>query len=83
MRAFDWQRCWAPWKLAAVPASVRAHRVGCGASDAHFLGLRVTMLCNDAYGVVVGCKHPGAFGRSCREVFAEAWDFIGPHFDSV
>jgi len=42
------------------------------------------MLYNDAYGVVVGSsKHPGALGRSCREVLAEAWDFIGPRFDSV
>ena len=42
-----------------------------------------TMLYNDAYGVVVGTKHPGALGRSCREVLAEAWDFIGPLFDTV
>jgi K+-sensing histidine kinase KdpD len=42
-----------------------------------------TMLYNDAYGVVVGNKHPGALGRSCREVLAEAWDFIGPRFDTV
>ena len=42
-----------------------------------------TMLYNDAYGVVVGSKHPGALGRSCREVLAEAWDFIGPRFDAV
>ena len=41
------------------------------------------MLYNDAYGVVVGTKHPGALGRSCREVLAEAWDFIGPLFDTV
>ena len=41
------------------------------------------MLYNDAYGVVVGTKHPGALGRSCREVLAEAWDFIGPRFDTV
>ena len=42
-----------------------------------------TKLYNDAYGVVVGTKHPGALGRSCREVLAEAWDFIGPRFDTV
>ncbi|MBV8818750.1 MAG: GAF domain-containing protein, partial [Acidobacteriaceae bacterium] len=33
--------------------------------------------------VVVGTKHPGALGRSCREVLAEAWGFIGPRFDTV
>jgi signal transduction histidine kinase len=42
-----------------------------------------TMLYNDAYGVVVGSKHPGALGASCRDVLAEAWDFIGPRFDAV
>ena len=41
-----------------------------------------TMLYNDAYGVVVGTKHPGALGRSRRVVPAEAWDFIGPRFDA-
>jgi DNA-binding NtrC family response regulator/signal transduction histidine kinase len=46
-------------------------------------GAEYTMLYNDAYGVVVGNKHPGALGRSCREVLAEAWDFIGPRFDAV
>ena len=43
-------------------------------------GPEYTMLYNDAYGVVVGNKHPGALGRSCREVLAEALDFIGPRF---
>jgi hypothetical protein len=46
-------------------------------------GADYTMLYNDAYGVVVGSKHPDALGRSCREVLAEAWDFIGPRFDAV
>jgi hypothetical protein len=42
-----------------------------------------TMLYNDAYGVVIGNKHPAALGCSCREVLSEAWDFIGPLFDKV
>jgi hypothetical protein len=40
-----------------------------------------SLVAGDAYGAVVGNKHPGALSRSCREVLAEAWDFIGPRFD--
>ena len=47
-------------------------------------GPTYTMLYNDAYRPVLGkTKHPGALGRSCQQVFAEAWDFIGPLFDRV
>ena len=85
MRAVDWSTTvLGPVDaVAAIASSLRAHRAGRRASDAHLVGPGVHMLYNDAYGVVVGTKHPGALGRSCREVLAEAWDFIGPRFDTV
>ena len=39
-----------------------------------------TMLYNDAYGVVIGTKHPGALGRSCREVLRRG---LGLHRPAV
>jgi len=85
MRAFDWSTT----DLGPVdrwPQSLRACvRIVLGAGHPMLIswGPNYTMLYNDAYGVVVGTKHPGALGRSCREVLAEAWDFIGPRFDTV
>jgi DNA-binding NtrC family response regulator/signal transduction histidine kinase len=85
MRAFDWSAS----VLGPVedwPQSLRACvRIVLGAGHPMLVswGPDYTMLYNDAYGVVVGTKHPGALGRSCREVLAEAWDYIGPRFDSV
>jgi hypothetical protein len=42
------------------------------------------MLYNDAYGTLIGTKHPAALACSSkRKVRPEAWDFIGPRFDRV
>jgi hypothetical protein len=85
MRAFDWSKS----DLGPVgqwPQSLRAGvqiMLGSGHPMMISWGPDYTMLYNDAYGVVVGSKHPGALGRSCREVLAEAWDYIGPRFDAV
>jgi signal transduction histidine kinase len=85
MRAFDWsQTDLGPveqWSQS-LQAGVRI-MLGSGLAMLISWGPKYTMLYNDAYGVVVGSKHPGALGRSCREVLAEAWDFIGPRFDAV
>jgi hypothetical protein len=40
------------------------------------------MLYNDAYGPLIGKKHPGALGCAIREVLPETWDFLGPRFDN-
>jgi hypothetical protein len=40
-------------------------------------------LYNDTNVPVVGTKHPWALGRSSREVYPEAWGFVGPLFDRV
>jgi PAS domain S-box-containing protein len=85
MRAFDWSAT-VLGPVAGWPQSLRACvRIVLGAGHPMLIswGPDYTMLYNDAYGVVVGNKHPGALGRSCREVLAEAWDFIGPRFDAV
>jgi PAS domain S-box-containing protein len=85
MRAFDWTTT-VLGPVEQWPQSLRACvRIVLGAGHPMLIswGSDYTMLYNDAYGVVVGTKHPGALGRSCREVLAEAWDFIGPRFDTV
>lgn len=86
MRSHDW----AQTDLGPVeqwPQSLRiAVRIllGSGYPMVVCWGPGYTMLYNDAYRPVLGrSKHPAALGRSCREVFSEAWDFIGPLFDKV
>jgi serine phosphatase RsbU (regulator of sigma subunit) len=46
-------------------------------------GPELTMVYNEAYGEVIGSKHPDALGRPVREVFPEAWDELGPLFASA
>src|SRR5262245_51265325 len=39
---------------------------------------------NDRYRPVLGAtKHPGALGTPSKEIFPEAWPFIGPLFEST
>ena len=85
MRAVDWSTT-VLGPVEQWPLSLRACVgvvLGSGLPMLISWGPDYTMLYNDAYGVVVGTKHPGALGRSCREVLAEAWNFIGPRFDAV
>ena len=85
MRAVDWSTT-VLGPVEQWPQSLRACvRIVLGSGIPMLIswGPDYTMLYNDAYGVVVGTKHPGALGCSCREVLAEAWDFIGPLFDTV
>ncbi|MBB2901413.1 serine phosphatase RsbU (regulator of sigma subunit) [Kineococcus radiotolerans] len=46
-------------------------------------GPELTMVYNQAYGEVIGSKHPAALGRPVSEVFPEAWDELGPLFASA
>jgi hypothetical protein len=78
MRALDWSTT-VLGPVEQWPQSLRACvRIVLGSGHPMLIswGPDYTMLYNDAYGVVVGNKSPGALGRSCREVLAEAWDFI-------
>ena len=40
-------------------------------------------LYNDAFIPILGRKHPASLGLPSQQVWAEAWDMIGPMFDSV
>ncbi|WP_352750735.1 GAF domain-containing protein [Mesorhizobium sp. M0518] len=40
-------------------------------------------LYNDAFLPILGRKHPSALGLPSQQVWAEAWDMIGPMFDRV
>ncbi|WP_184503470.1 sensor histidine kinase, partial [Streptomyces botrytidirepellens] len=49
-----------------------------------FWGPDYTMLYNEAYTDIIGSKHPGALGRSGRDVFPENWELsAAPLFESV
>ncbi|MBA9070230.1 PAS domain S-box-containing protein [Methylobacterium sp. RAS18] len=48
-----------------------------------YWGPDLAVLYNDAWGALVGSKHPGALGRPAREVFPETWDELGPMFAQV
>ncbi|HLJ76189.1 MAG TPA: ATP-binding protein [Acidobacteriaceae bacterium] len=86
MRSHDWSRT-ALGPVKHWPQSLRiAVRILLGSGYPMLIcwGPHYTMLYNDAYRPVLGPrKHPGALGRSCQEVFSEAWDFIGPLFEKV
>ncbi len=46
-------------------------------------GPALVKLYNDAYGPILGQKHPWALGKAGREVWPEIWDVIGPMLESV
>ena len=46
-------------------------------------GPELTFFYNDAYRPTLGVKHPWAFGRPAREVWAEIWQDIGPRAEAV
>jgi len=48
-----------------------------------YWGPEHVLLYNDAYRSLLGEKHPGALGRTAREVWAELWNVLGPRFATV
>ena len=47
-------------------------------------GSDLTFLYNEAYrAMTLGKKHPWALGQPAREVWAEAWEDLGPRVDEV
>ena len=46
-------------------------------------GADAVLLYNDAYGRMIGDRHPAAFGGRAREVVSEVWEGVGPVFDCV
>jgi anti-sigma regulatory factor (Ser/Thr protein kinase) len=48
-------------------------------------GEHLSMVYNDAFSILLGDKHPGAFTRPASEVVSEVWDSpsVGPRFQAV
>jgi PAS domain S-box-containing protein len=40
-------------------------------------GTELIQFYNDAYGAIIGSKHPAAMGARCKDVWAEVWYLIG------
>jgi PAS domain S-box-containing protein len=84
-RDFPWDR--SPLgEIESWPAALRA--VVRSALESPFpinlwCGTELVLIYNDAYRRVLGSKHPGALGRSGREVWAEIWDDIAPLFERI
>ncbi|MFZ0273262.1 MAG: sigma 54-interacting transcriptional regulator [Acidobacteriaceae bacterium] len=85
MRALDWSTTTLgpveQWPQA-LRTSVRIV-LGSGYPMTICWGPDFSLLYNDALLPVLGTKHPWALGRLGREVYPEAWDFIGPLYDAV
>jgi PAS domain S-box-containing protein len=46
-------------------------------------GRDLILIYNDAYGPILGQRHPAALGRSARVVWADVWAQIGPQIEAV
>jgi PAS domain S-box-containing protein len=57
--------------------------LGSGYPMAICWGPDYVLLYNEAYRPITGTRHPWALGRGAREVYLEAWDLIGPMYESV
>jgi PAS domain S-box-containing protein len=85
MRALDWSTT----TLGPVEQWPQALRtavrivLGSGYPMTICWGPDYALLYNDALLPVLGTKHPWALGRLGREVYPEAWSFIGPLYDAV
>ncbi len=85
MRTHDWSgtvlgpaELWPAALVALVGVALRA-----ATPMVVYWGRDLAILYNDAWGALVGGKHPGALARPAREVFHEAWHALGPMFDRV
>jgi hypothetical protein len=85
MRAFEWSTT----PLGPVEQWPQALRIcvqivlGSGYPMSICWGPQYVMLYNDAYRPPMGAKHPWGLGHSCREVFPEAWGFMGPMHERI
>ena len=85
MRALDWSAT-ALGPVEQWPQALRtAIRIvlGSGYPMSICWGPQHVMLYNDAYRPPMGAKHPWALGRSCHDVFTEAWGFMGPLHEKI
>ena len=85
IRAFDWSKT-PVGPVSQWPQSLRtAVRIILNSRYPMFVwwGRELVNLYNDPYRAFLGIKHPGALGKSAREVWAEIWEQIGPRTDAV
>jgi len=85
LRAVDWSAT-PLGSLEQWPQSLRTIVrvvVASGYPMAICWGPDFVLLYNDAYRPIAGTRHPWALGRGAREVYPEAWDVIGPMYESV
>ncbi len=80
IRSFAWNRTklgpidsWSPQMITAVDLCLRSRLCSC-----IYWGEDAVILYNDAYGSILGTKHPWALGRTVREVWPEIIGVIGP-----
>ncbi|HMQ32716.1 MAG TPA: GAF domain-containing protein [Chloroflexaceae bacterium] len=70
----------------AWPQSLRSAASICLGSPlpaALFWGPRLALLYNDAWGRLMGERHPAALGRSGPAAWPELWPALGPHVEAV
>src|SRR5690242_12321700 len=85
MREFDWSQT-PIGPVAQWPQSLKtAVRIILTSRYAMFVwwGRELVNLYNDPYRAFLGIKHPGALGKSARDVWGEIWSQIGPRTDAV
>jgi len=80
MRAHDWStsplghpRAWSPALRTVVELMLNSKLPMFVA-----WGSQLGFLYNDAYGEILGAKHPDALGRPFSEIWAEIWHEVGP-----
>jgi PAS domain-containing protein len=85
IREFEWEET-PLGPMAEWPQELRtAVDIMLGAEEAIgiYWGEDLILLYNDGARDLIGEKHPGALGRPAREVFAEAWETLGPLHEQV
>jgi DNA-binding NarL/FixJ family response regulator len=85
MRSLDWSKT-PLGPIQRWPQSLKTSVSICLASRfpiVMYWGPDYVVLYNDAYGAILGSKHPRALGQTCRECWSEIWDTIGPMLDGV
>ena len=85
VRAFDWAQT-PLGRLADWPQSLRTTVSICLASRfpmAICWGADLSLIYNDAYGALMGAKHPAALGRACYQVWSELRPILEPMFEGV
>ncbi|MFH5802125.1 GAF domain-containing protein [Haladaptatus sp. CMAA 1911] len=85
IREFDWVET-SLGPMAEWPTELRvAVDLMLGADEAIgiYWGEDLVLLYNDAAREQIGKKHPNALGRPARDVFPEAWEFLGPMHEQV